>query len=179
MGKAPDRLVAMVRAFALMLALAVVSPAAAADAESDPVLSAVAFHQALQSGDSTAVDSLVSDQALVNVRVMLDALKQSIRADQGAAGARLASAGYTTDVREVLDWDARDYLRHTVALPVMQARYLPYEMEVISSEVDGDEAVLGLVFSTSTGFSMESAALLEFDDGVWKVTSFMGLNSFP
>ncbi|MDM7991794.1 MAG: hypothetical protein QUS11_00605 [Candidatus Fermentibacter sp.] len=152
-------------------------PASAADTDPGPVVEA--FFSALRTGDSTAVDSLVSDEALSMVETMLDALKQTAEFDPDGVAARLASAGYAAGVGELEDWDSREYLKRTVALPVMAARYLQYEMTVGEPSYDGDRAVVPLVFATSGGFTLESEAILDLHDGAWMVTGFLGLNSFP
>jgi hypothetical protein len=137
------------------------------------------FFQALRTGDSTVVDSMVSEAALENVQAMLDALRMNMRSDRDGVVQRLNSAGYGVTADEVSDWDAREYLRRTVALPVMMARYMPYEMQVVESSLDDGEAAASLLFSTASGFTMESEALLVMEDGGWKVSTFLGLNSFP
>ncbi len=152
-------------------------PASAADTDPGPVVEA--FFSALRTGDSTAVDSLISDEALSMVETMLDALKETAESDPDGVAARLASAGYSAGVDELDDWDAREYLKRTVALPVMTARYLPYEMSVGEPSYDGDRAVVPLVFSASGGFTLESEAVLDLHDDAWMVTGFLGLNSFP
>jgi hypothetical protein len=152
-------------------------PASAADTDPGPVVEA--FFSALRTGDSTSVDSLVSEQALSVVETMLGALKETAESDPDGVASRLASAGYAAGIGELEDWDARDYLKRTVALPIMTARYLPYEMTVGEPSYDGDRAVVPLVFATSGGFTLESEAVLDLEDGAWMVTGFLGLNSFP
>lgn len=152
-------------------------PASAADSDPGPVVEA--FFSALRTGDSTAVDSLVSEEALSMVETMLDALRYAAESDPDGVGARLAAAGYAATADDLEDWSAREYLRRTVALPVMAARYLPYEMTVGEPSYDGDRAVVPLSFTASSGFTLESEAVLDLEDGAWMVTGFMGLNSFP
>lgn len=147
--------------------------------DSDPSSSVIAFFQALRTGDSTTVDSLISEEALSSVQVLLNSLEQMADSDPEGATARLAAAGYGVDSDEVEDWDARDYLNRTVALPVMMARYIPYEMSMGEPAFDDDRVRFPLTFTTSGGFSLESEAVLDFEDDVWKVTGFLGLNSFP
>jgi hypothetical protein len=140
---------------------------------------AIAFFQALRAGDSTSVDTLVSEDALSAVGVLLTNLKQNIRSDESAMMLRLSSAGYTASADDIRDWDARMYLKSTVALPIMMARYAPYQMVIDSVITDGDEARLLITFLTAAGFTIQSEALLVMEDDRWRVASFMGLNSFP
>lgn len=138
-----------------------------------------AFFQALKTGDSTVVDSLVSEEALSSVQVLLNSLEQMAESDPEGVTARLAAAGYGVDSDAVDGWDAREYLKRTVALPSMMARYMPYEMTLGEPVFDDDRVVFPLTFTTAGGFSLESEAVLDYEDDVWKVTGFLGLSSFP
>jgi hypothetical protein len=145
----------------------------------EPAGVATEFFQALRAGDSTSVDTLVSEDALSAVGVLLTNLKQSIRNDESATMLRLSAAGYSATSEDIRRWDARTYLKSTVALPIMMARYAPYQMVIDSVIADGDEARLLVTFSTAAGFTIQSEALLVLEDDTWKVASFMGLSSFP
>lgn len=153
--------------------------APAAVAESDPALTLDFFLQALKSGDSTSVDSLVSEEALSNVQAMLNSLEQSARSDPGGVTLRLTAAGYNSTADEIHDWDAREYLKRTVSLPVMMARYMSFEMVVGEPSYDRDRVRFPLTFTTSSDLTLETEAILDLEDDIWKVSSFMGLNSFP
>lgn len=157
----------------------VLAAARAGAQDAGPSEALAVFFQALKTGDSTVVDSMVSEDALDNVQAMLDALKMNLRSDREGVVQRLNSAGYGVTAEEVSGWDAREYLMRTVALPVMMARYMPYEMQVVESSLDDGEAAVSLLFSTASGFTMESEAVLVMEDGGWKVSAFLGLNSFP
>jgi hypothetical protein len=145
----------------------------------DPTIPAGLLFDALRNGDSVAVDTLVSSEAVDMVEDNLSVLKSQLRSDQEATMLRLTSAGYTATTEEILHWDARDYLENTVVLPIMMARYAPYSMEITGMEIDRDAAVLQILFSTQSGVSIPSEISLLRERGVWRVSNFMGLSSFP
>jgi hypothetical protein len=159
-----------------MLMIAAAGVSAVVD---DPTVPAGLLFDALRSGDSTAVDTLVSSEALGMVEDNLSALKDQIRSDPEATMIRLSSAGYSATADEIGDWSAEDYLKNTVVLPLMMARYAPYSMEITGQERDRNTAVLQVLFSTQAGVSMPSEVRLLRERGVWRVSSFMGLGSFP
>lgn len=151
----------------------------ASAAESPPDSSLVAFLLALQTGDSTSVDSLISEEALSNVQVLLNSLAATAESDPEGVTSRLTAAGYGVAADVVEDWDAREYLRRTVALPVMMARYVSCQMTLGEPSYDDDTVVFPVVMTMSGGFELETEAALVLEDGMWKVSTFMGLNSFP
>jgi hypothetical protein len=121
----------------------------------------------------------VSEEALSSVQILLNSLVQMAESDPEGVTARLAAAGYGVDSDVVEGWDARDYLKRTVALPSMMARYMSYEMSMGEPVFDDERVVYPLTFTTAGGFSLESEAVLDYEDDVWKVTGFLGLSSFP
>lgn len=145
----------------------------------DPTVPAGLLFDALRSGDSTAVDTLVSSEAMEMVGDNLSALKDQLKEDPEGTLIRLSSAGYTATTEEIMDWSPSDYLNRTVVLPIMMARYAPYSMEITSLEVDRNTAVLQIVFSTQSGINIPSEARLLRERNIWRVSSFMGLSSFP
>lgn len=163
----------------LLPAILLAIPASAPAQGPDPAETTSLLFTALREGDAVAVDTLVSSEAMDIFEGMLGSLKQSLDASREATMLRLSQAGYTAAADEIGDWDASDYLEATVALPIMMARYSPYSMEVVSSTVDDDEAVVQLLFSTTGGFQLPSEARLLWEEDSWRVSSFMGLNSFP
>jgi len=163
-----------------LLPLAVLASAGWPSTTDDPTVVAGLMFDALRSGDSTAVDTLVSPEVLRMVGDNLSTLKDQLRDDPEATMLRLASAGYTAAADEIAGWDEHDYLRKTVALPIMMARYAPYSMEIVSQDMSRNSAVLHVNFNTETGISMPSEIVLARQrGGIWLVSSFMGLNSFP
>jgi len=139
-----------------------------------------AFFQALREGDSDAAGFLISEDGLESIDLMLDILKENLDRDEEATMNRLVAAGYTATPDEIEDWNALEYFKATVVLQVMKSRYLVYQMQVGEMRQDHDELVIPLVFATSSGLELPfDARLVQEDDGYWKVTSFMGLNSFP
>lgn len=145
----------------------------------DPSSSALAFFDALRTGDSAAVDSLASDQALEVVEMMLADLRNSLRNDREGTMSRLRAAGYPADAGTPDEWTPREYLRLTVSLPIMMARYSTYEMEITGESRSGRMATISVTFVGSSGIEIPSVVTLVEEDDIWKVSSFMGLNSFP
>ncbi len=145
----------------------------------DPASCALAFFDALRTGDSATADSLASSQALEVVELMLADLRNSLRNDEEATMLRLRAAGYPADAGTPDEWTPREYLRLTVSLPIMMARYSTYEMEITGASRSGRRATLSVKFVGPSGIEIPSSVVLEEEDGVWKISSFMGLNSFP
>ncbi len=142
-----------------------------------PVLEA--FFQALKSGDSLMVSELISDDGLEEISVMLEILKENLHDDPEAVMSRLSAAGYVATADEIKDWSPMEYLTHTVVLPVMKARYAMYEMEIGDFSNGGNELEVPLTFISSAGVQLPFQADLVKDRDDWKVSTFMGLNSFP
>ncbi len=113
------------------------------------------------------------------MQVLLNSLATMAESDPESVTSRLASAGYGATADEVEDWNAREYLRRTVALPVMMARYASCLMTLGEPSYDDETVVFPIVMTMSGGFELETEASLVLEDGVWKVSTFMGLNSFP
>ena len=107
---------------------------------------------------------------------MLEILQENL---DDATLSRLTTAGYTATADEIDDWSPMDYLTSTIVLPVMKARYSIYEMQIGDYSDRGNELVIPLVFSTASGLELSYESILKKEDNQWKVTSFMGLNSFP
>ncbi|NLI02079.1 MAG: hypothetical protein GX473_01940 [Candidatus Fermentibacter daniensis] len=163
----------------IALSILAVAAGSAAAVESSPDSSLVTFLRALQTGDSTSVDSLISEAALSNVQVLLNSLTTMARSDPDGVTSRLASAGYGATASDAMRWNAREYLRRTVALPVMMARYAPCTMTLGEPSYDDRTVVFPVVMTMSGGSELETEAVLVLEDGIWKVSTFMGLNSFP
>jgi len=142
-----------------------------------PVLES--FFLALKEGDSLMVSELVSEEALEGIDMMLDILKDNLDDDTETTLSRLTAAGYRATADEIDDWSAREYLTHTVVLPVMKARYSMYQMQIGDFTIDDDEIVVPLVFANAAGVELHVDATMSMEDDAWRVTSFMGLNSFP
>jgi hypothetical protein len=137
------------------------------------------FLQALKTGDSFMISQLISEDGLDEIDIMLDILKESIEDNEESTMSRLSAAGYTATADEIDDWSSIDYLKNTIVLPVMKARYSLYDMQIGEYSINGDELVIPLIFSTASGVQLPYEANLVKDDDQWKVTNFMGLNSFP
>ena len=137
------------------------------------------FLQALKTGDSFMISQLISEDGLDEIDIMLDILKESIEDNEESTMSRLSAAGYTATADEIDDWSSIDYLKNTIVLPVMKARYSLYDMQIGEYSINGDELVIPLIFSTASGVQLPYEANLVKDDDKWKVTNFMGLNSFP
>jgi hypothetical protein len=146
---------------------------------SQPTAVVEAFFQALKDGDSLMVSNLISEEGLENVNVMLEILKENLDDDPDAVMSRLASAGYTATANQVKDWSPMDYLTHTVVLPIMKARYAMYEMEIDDFPVNGDRLQVPITFINAAGVQMPFQAELVKERDDWRVSTFMGLNSFP
>ena len=145
----------------------------------DPSSVLQSFLQALKAGDSIMVSQLISSDGLDEIDMMLEILKENLDDNEESTMSRLVAAGYTADADEIDDWSAMDYLTNTVALPVMKARYSLYEMQINDYSSNGDNLIIPLVFRTTSGVELPYEAVLVKDGNQWKVTNFMGLNSFP
>ena len=166
---------------ALFVAMLVFSIAGAQDAPVDSLIAGnlMEFMAALQEGRGQDAAQMFSQSALSQVEAMLNTVKQSAGSDSEATVRRLQSAGYEIDEQGIRRWQVFDYLSQTLSLPMITARYLPYEMEVVSIEVSGRSASVELVFRTSTGTEIPQEALLSFENDSWRVSSFMGITAFP
>ncbi len=142
----------------------------------DPTGVLEVFFQALRTGDTFVISELISSDGLDDIDIMLEILQENL---DDATLSRLTIAGYTVTADEIDHWSPMDYLTSTIALPVMKARYSIYEMQIGDYSDRGNELVIPLVFSTATGLELPYEAILRKDNNQWKVTSFMGLNSFP
>lgn len=138
-----------------------------------------AFFEALKSGDSESIGFLVSSEALDDVDVMLDVLKESLDRDEELTMNRLVAAGYTATTSEIKDWSSLEYLEFTISLPIMSARYSMYEMQIGEYAVNGNNLDIPLMFVSSTGLELPFEVRLVREDDAWKVSNFMGFNSFP
>lgn len=137
------------------------------------------FFQALRTGDSLMVSALISDEGLESIGIMLDILKENLDDDPETVMSRLSSAGYQATADQVDDWSPMDYLTATVVLPIMKARYSMYEMSIGDFTISGDRLKVPLVFTTASGVELPFEAELVRQRDDWKVSTFMGLSSFP
>ncbi len=145
----------------------------------NPTVVLEAFFEALQSGDSESVAYLVSSEALDNIDVMLDVLKESLDRDEELTMNRLVAAGYTATASEIEDWSALEYLEFTISLPIMIARYSMYEMQIGEYALNGNNLDIPLMFISSAGLELPFEVKLVRENDTWKVSNFMGFNSFP
>jgi len=137
------------------------------------------FFQALRTGDSLMVSALISDEGLESIGIMLDILKENLDDDPETVMSRLSSAGYQATADQVDDWSPMEYLTATVVLPIMKARYSMYDMNIGDFTISGDRLQVPLVFTTASGVELPFEAELVKQRDDWKVTTFMGLSSFP
>ncbi|MCD4776977.1 MAG: hypothetical protein K8S15_13115 [Candidatus Aegiribacteria sp.] len=145
----------------------------------DPSFVLQEFFLALKEGNSFMLSQLISNDGLEEIDIMLDILNENIKDNEESTLSRLTAAGYTATADEIDDWSALDYLTTTMELPVMKARYSLYEMQIGEYSSNGDDLVIPLIFSTASGMELPYNAVLTEDNNQWKVTNFMGLNSFP
>jgi len=110
---------------------------------------------------------------------MLDILKENLDDDPETVMSRLSSAGYQATADQVDDWSPMEYLTATVVLPIMKARYSMYDMNIGDFTISGDRLQVPLVFTTASGVELPFEAELVKQRDDWKVTTFMGLSSFP
>lgn len=144
-----------------------------------PTAVLTSFFEALKAGDSYMVSQLISEDGLEDIDVMLEILKENLDDDPETVMSRLAGAGYTATEDEVEDWSAMEYLTATVELSVMKARYSMYQMEIGEFTVSGDRIQIPLTFTTASGIQLPFQAELVKVRDDWRVSTFMGLNSFP
>ncbi len=154
---------------------------AGADAETDSLVRAGVeqFMDALQSGEGPVAAELFSTEAMAQVEAMLNTIKQSLRSDPEGTLRRLTSAGYQIELETARNWDPVDYLAQTLSLPMISARYIPYELRIDTVMVDRRRATVEMIFETASGAEIPQQALLDYEDDQWKVTSFMGITAFP
>ena len=138
-----------------------------------------ALFEALQSGDGESVSYFVSSEAIDNIDIMLDVLKESLERDEELTMNRLVAAGYTSTASEIEDWSAQEYLEFTISLPIIVARYSMYEMQIGEYSLNGNNLDIPLIFVSSTGLELPFEVKLVREDNTWKVSYFMGFNSFP
>ena len=171
----------MRRLVLVLLGLLLAGSVYADDAESDSLirLSISDFMSALQTGEGLIASGFFSEQAIAQVEVMLVSVKQSLDQDPEATLRRLNGVGYAIELEEAEDWETEDYLAATLSLPLITARYAPYDLAVSLVTVNNRSAQVEMIFSTSTGLEIPQQATMDFEDGDWKVTSFMGITAFP
>ena len=145
----------------------------------NPTVVLEAFFEALQSGDSESIAYLVSSEALDDIDIMLDVLKEGLDRDEELTMNRLVAAGYTATASEIEDWSALEYLEFTISLPIMIARYSMYEMQIGEYTLNGNNLDIPLMFISSDGLELPFEVKLVREDDTWKVSNFMGFNSFP
>jgi hypothetical protein len=164
-----------------VLVLLIVGVVLGDDAESDSLvrLTVNEFMFALQSGDGAGAATMFSSRAMDQVDVMLVTVKQNLNRDPETTMSHLADVGYTVELEEAEDWKTEDYLAATLSLPMMSARYVPYEIEISTVALEDRSAVVDMVFRTATGVEIPQQAVLSYEDDVWKVASFMGITAFP
>lgn len=165
----------------LGIAFIIVGISLADDAESDSLVrvGVTQFMQALQSGNGEIAATMFSSQAIGQVEVMLNTIKQSLDRDPEGTMRRLNNAGYDIDSEAAEDWEPEVYLAQTLSLPMISARYVPYQLEIDSVEIEGRSATVQMIFRTSSGSEIPQQALMTLEDEVWKITSFMGITAFP
>ncbi|MCK4806612.1 MAG: hypothetical protein KAT09_03150 [Candidatus Aegiribacteria sp.] len=146
---------------------------------SDPSSVLQEFFQALKTGDTFMISQLISSDGLDGIEVMLEILKENLDDNEETIMSRLTTAGYTVTADEIDDWSPIEYLTNTIVLPVMKARYAFYEMQIGDYSDHGSELIIPLVFRTTSGVELPYQAVLVKEDNQWRVTDFMGLNSFP
>ncbi len=142
----------------------------------DPSTVLQVFFQALKTGDRFMISQLISSKGLDEIDIMLEILKENL---DNATLSRLTTAGYTATADEIDDWSPMDYLTCTIALPVMKSRYAFYEMRIGDYSNQGNKLIIPTVFTTASGVELSCQGVLLKEDNQWKVTNFMGLNSFP
>lgn len=151
------------------------------DAEADSLIRLTVndFMSALQAGDGSTASEWFSVQAMEQVEVMLVSIKQNLDRDPDAALRRLKSVGYTIELEAAEDWETIDYLAATLSLPMITARYVPYELEISSVAVDDRDASVDMIFRTVTEVEIPQQATMVYEDDLWMVSSFMGITAFP
>ena len=165
----------------LFFTLVITGAALAQNAEADSLVRTgiTQFMEALQTGDGDAAAAMFSSQAVAQVEVMLNTIKQSLDRDPQGTMRRLNNAGYLIDLEGAEDWEPEVYLAQTLSLPMISARYVPYELEIDSVAIDDESATVQMTFRTASGTEIPQQALMTLENDVWKVTSFMGITAFP
>ena len=150
-------------------------------AESDSLIrtTVTSFMNALQTGDGIVASDLFSAQAMEQVEVMLVSIKQNLDRDPEATLRRLNGAGYSIDLAAAENWDIKEYISATLSLPMITARYAPYELEINAITLDDRSAIVDMIFRTANGTEIPQQAVLEFENDVWMITNFMGITAFP
>lgn len=146
---------------------------------SQPTAVLEAYFGALSTGDSLMVSRLISQEGLEDIEVMLDILKENLDSDPEEVMSRLDAAGYTVTADEVKSWSSMDYLKRTVILPIMTARYSVYEMRIGEFAIGGDRLRVPMVFITASGVEIPYEAELVRERDGWRICRFMGMSSFP
>jgi hypothetical protein len=151
------------------------------DAEADSLVRSTVsdFMLALKSGDGEVASAKFSVSALNHVEVMLVTVKQNLSQDPEGTMRHLSSVGYTIEPEAAEDWKTEDYLSATLSLPIMSARYKPYEIEIVKVSIDDRNAVVDIIFRTANGVEIPQEIVLSYEDSVWKISSFMGITAFP
>ena len=165
----------------LFFTLVITGAALAQNAEADSLVRTgiTQFMEALQTGDGDAAAAMFSSQAVAQVEVMLNTIKQSLDRDPQGTMRRLNNAGYLIDLEGAEDWEPEVYLAQTLSLPMISARYVPSELEIDSVAIDDESATVQMTFRTASGTEIPQQALMTLENDVWKVTSFMGITAFP
>lgn len=145
----------------------------------DPVSVILAYFEALRIGDAAVILAYTSSEAVESVSMMLEGLKESLDRDEAGTLARMSSSGYTATSDEIEDWNPSDYLAAAVSLSMMRNRYMAYSMQTGELATDGEETGVSLVFTTQAGAIIPFQARMIMEDDAWKVSTFLGLNSFP
>jgi len=165
----------------LIIVLVITGTSLADDANADSLVRVAVgeFMDALQTGDGETAAAMFSSHAVDQVEVMLNTIKQSLDRDPDGTMRRLLNAGYTIDEDGAEDWEPVIYLAQTLALPMISARYIPYQLEIDTVVIDDEQATVQMIFRTSSGAEIPQQALMTLEDDQWKVTSFMGITAFP
>lgn len=155
--------------------------AIAQNAQADSLIreGVVQFMEALQTGDGETAADMFSSQAIDQVEVMLNTVKQNLDRDPEGTIRRLNSAGYDIDSETAEDWEPEVYLAQTLSLPMISARYTLYELDIETVIVNGRSATVQMIFRTQAGAEIPQQAIMVLEDDMWKVTSFMGITAFP
>ncbi len=170
------------RAFAIIWLILIFSCVAIAeDAVVDSLIRAEInlFMEALKSGQGDVAASMFSAVAYETVDLMLGSLKRSYDDNPEVTLRRLSGSGYTIEAEQIEDWEKEAYLVATLSLPIISARYLPYEISIDTVQLDNREALVQMVFTTVSGVEIPQEAILNFEDENWKISSFMGITAFP
>lgn len=137
------------------------------------------FMEALKTGQGDVAASMFSSSAYETVDLMLGSLKRSYNDNPEVTLRRLSGSGYTIAAEEIEDWEKEAYLAATLSLPMISARYLPYEISIDTVQLDNREALVQMVFTTATGVEIPQEATLSFEEDYWRISSFMGITAFP